>query len=87
MRSIALLISCAAAAAVLAANTPAAAQGGPTYARDQRVHHPRHVRTARPQGDIACGKYGCHPIPPGCHPEPGFDWWGNPTGYDVTICR
>ncbi len=35
---------------------------------------------------IACTPAGCHPIPLGCYPEPDFDIWGNPTGYDRVIC-
>ncbi len=37
-------------------------------------------------GQIACTPTGCQRIPPDCHPEPGFDFWGNPTGYDVIVC-
>jgi hypothetical protein len=45
-------------------------------------------RPARePQGQIACGRYGCVRIPPNCHPEQTYDQWGNPTGSDAIICR
>jgi hypothetical protein len=37
-------------------------------------------------GQIACTLTGCQRIPPGCHPEPGFDFRGNPTGYDIIVC-
>lgn len=47
----------------------------------QSVRHPR-----RPAGKIACTPAGCHRIPPGCYPEPDFDFWGNPTGYDRIVC-
>jgi hypothetical protein len=40
----------------------------------------------RPAGKIACTPAGCHRIPPGCYPEPDFDFWGNPTGYDRIVC-
>jgi hypothetical protein len=43
-------------------------------------------RAPRPPEHIACTPAGCHPTPPGCHPEPGFDPWGNPTGFDVVVC-
>ena len=35
---------------------------------------------------IACTAFGCRPTPPGCYPTAGFDWWGNPTGFDVIVC-
>ncbi|HEY6024350.1 MAG TPA: hypothetical protein VIV34_09255 [Pseudolabrys sp.] len=38
-------------------------------------------------GQIACTIYGCHPIPPGCHPEAGYNWDGIPTGFDIVVCR
>jgi hypothetical protein len=40
----------------------------------------------RVQGQIACTIAGCHPIPPGCHPETGYNWDGIPTGFDVVVC-
>ncbi|MBV9348365.1 MAG: hypothetical protein JO245_10360 [Pseudolabrys sp.] len=36
---------------------------------------------------VACTPLGCHPTPPGCRPERGMDWWGNPYAYDVVVCR
>jgi hypothetical protein len=36
---------------------------------------------------IACTIDGCHPIPPGCHPEIGYNWDGIPTGFDIVVCR
>jgi hypothetical protein len=41
---------------------------------------------ARTSGQIACTIYGCHPIPPGCHPEMGYNWDGIPTGFDIVVC-
>lgn len=38
-------------------------------------------------GQIACTIYGCYPIPPGCHPETGYNWDGIPTGFDIVVCR
>lgn len=89
MRSLGLLLACSAGLALLAPTVSAFAQNSGAYATEYGIqHHRRHaMRVARPQGHIACDKYGCHPIPPGCYPEPGFDWRGNPTGYDVTVCR
>jgi len=37
-------------------------------------------------GQIACTPFGCQRIQPDCHPEQGFDFWGNPTGYDIIVC-
>lgn len=36
---------------------------------------------------IACTIDGCHPIPPGCHPQTGYNWDGIPTGFDIVVCR
>jgi hypothetical protein len=38
-------------------------------------------------GQIACTVTGCHRIPPGCHPQTGYNWDGIPTGFDVVVCR
>jgi hypothetical protein len=38
-------------------------------------------------GQIACTITGCHPIPPHCHPETGYNWDGIPTGFDIVVCR
>ncbi|MFA6267751.1 MAG: hypothetical protein WC670_18795 [Pseudolabrys sp.] len=38
-------------------------------------------------GQIACTAYGCHPIPPNCHPQTGYRWDGMPSGFDVVVCR
>ncbi len=35
---------------------------------------------------IACTIDGCHTIPPGCHPETGYNWDGIPTGFDIVVC-
>lgn len=43
-------------------------------------------RQARPTGQIACTVAGCHPIPPNCHPETGYNWDGIPTGFDIVVC-
>lgn len=44
-------------------------------------------REQRPPGQIACTVSGCIPIPPGCHPETGYNWDGIPTGFDIVVCR
>ena len=38
-------------------------------------------------GQIACTVSGCQRIPPGCHPETGYNWDGIPTGFDIVVCR
>ena len=49
----------------------------------------KHRQPARQRVDgrkIACTRFGCSRIPPGCHPEIEFDFFDNPTGYDKIIC-
>ena len=43
-------------------------------------------RAAQPPQQIACTFFGCRPVPAGCYQREGFDFWGNPTGFDVIIC-
>lgn len=51
-------------------------------------HAPRHVRSTRQaSGQIACTIYGCHRIPAHCRPVTGYNWWGDPTGFDEVACR
>jgi hypothetical protein len=50
-----------------------------------KKHHTVH-RRGRPAGQFACTPAGCHRIPPNCHPEPDFDFFGNPTGFDRIVC-
>ena len=38
-------------------------------------------------GQIACTISGCQRIPPGCHPETGYNWDGIPTGFDIVVCH
>jgi len=68
---------------------PAAAVEKPQAEKPQpkkrRVTHRAVRRSAG--GQIACTRYGCHPVPAGCHPTQGFLWNGMPSGYDVIICR
>jgi len=45
------------------------------------------TRQRRDPGQIACTVSGCHRIPPGCHPETGYNWDGIPTGFDIVVCR
>jgi hypothetical protein len=47
----------------------------------------RHVRVAPAERKIACTIFGCGPVPRGCTPVTGRDWWGNPSDYDQVVCR
>jgi len=38
------------------------------------------------RSQIACTVSGCHPIPPGCRPQTGYNWDGIPSGFDVVVC-
>jgi hypothetical protein len=40
----------------------------------------------RAPNQIACTVSGCHPIPPGCRPQTGYNWDGIPTGFDIVVC-
>lgn len=51
-------------------------------------HTLRHARpTRQAAGQIACTIYGCHRIPANCRPVTGYNWWGDPTGFDDVACR
>jgi len=41
----------------------------------------------REPNKVACTELGCHPIPPGCHPQMGYNWDGIPTGFDIAVCQ
>ena len=76
------LVSCAALAIALIAAGPADARTAATRAT------PKAARTApkpAPQAPIICTKYGCNPLPRGCHAETEFTWEG-PTGYQFIVC-
>lgn len=44
------------------------------------------VTRQREPSQVACTELGCHPIPPGCHPQMGYNWDGIPTGFDIVVC-
>jgi hypothetical protein len=83
-------IACFAAALALtvspAAATPRADHPVAEFSAAKRAKPHRPVRVA-PQRKIACTVFGCHPVPRGCTPVTGFDFWGNPTDYDDVVCR
>ncbi len=84
MRALAFLTLLLAALVVWFAGTPAFADA-PPHAKKTVRHHARRLHPAQ-RTQIACTFLGCHPVPPGCHPEIGYDIWGNPTGFDVVAC-
>ena len=47
----------------------------------------RIVREPQDGRKIACTPAGCAPIPRNCYPTPGMRWDGDPSGYDVIVCR
>lgn len=40
----------------------------------------------RAPSQVACTELGCHPTPPGCQPQMGYNWDGIPTGFDIVVC-
>lgn len=47
------------------------------------------TRKKRPSAaatQIACTRFGCNAIPPGCHIEKEFSPDGTPTGFDLVVC-
>ncbi|HZP69149.1 MAG TPA: hypothetical protein VFB29_04320 [Pseudolabrys sp.] len=64
----------------------------PVYAAPQVATISAATKKAKPvrrqdAGQIACTVSGCHRIPPGCHPQTGYNWDGIPTGFDIVVCR
>jgi hypothetical protein len=56
-------------------------------ASSQMHLHPQRRAAVAPQRQIACTVLGCHPVPPGCHPEPQRYFSGMTTGFDTVVCR
>lgn len=87
MKTVTILLIPFLAAALSLAAAPARADAvAPVAAKKAVRHHPRHARAKR-AAQVACTVYGCHPIPPNCHPVQGYDFWGNPSAFDDVICR
>lgn len=78
-----------AAPAVASGTTPRSAETTrPTDVSAVKRKRQRAVRaTPRTGSQIACTRFGCRPIPPGCRIETEynpFSW--NPSGYDAVVC-
>ena len=89
-RLAALTVAAAVAFGTAGPAAPAAAQSGDpalALAAKTKKKAVRHRARAQPEQQIACTFLGCHPVPAGCHPQIGYDWRGNPTGYDAIACR
>jgi len=96
-RHLPVILVIVALAAGLATGPAAVLAAGPAQAKSVTValsaaakkQPPKHraARRQRPARQVACTMFGCHPIPAGCHPEPGYDWDGMPTGFDIVVCR
>jgi hypothetical protein len=86
--SVAVAAMLAIAIACTASMTPAQAGDGVTPSSAAGKKH--HAKRARPLSDghqIACTVLGCHPVPRNCHPVTGYNFWGEPTGFDDIVCR
>ena len=86
---VALAAGLAAGLGTVLAAGPAQAQSDTVLsaaAKKQPAKH-RAAKRQQPARQVACTMFGCHPIPAGCHPEPGYDWDGLPTGFDIVVCR
>jgi len=68
-------------------NAPGAERGQPSDVSAAK-RQPRVYRAPRRPGtQIACTRFGCRPIPPGCRIETEynpFTW--NPSGFDAVVC-
>lgn len=84
-----LLITAFAAIALANACDCAAAQGSSQQEMTPAAAKKKVPSARRPRRGpeyIACTVLGCHPTPPGCHPEIGYYPNGLPTGFDIVVC-
>jgi hypothetical protein len=97
MRSPFLLTTAAALLGAALLATPAAAgappsaglmtdNAGPIEVSAQRRKRSKARRTAAPATQIACTRFGCRPIPPGCRIVGERTWDGSPSGFDAVVC-
>ena len=86
--TIALLAALAIAGIAPALAAPAHTDTVLLAAKKKKKHVGRHYRAVEPQGQIACGPWGCRRIPSNCSIQGTvLDWRGNPTGIDDVRCR
>jgi hypothetical protein len=53
----------------------------------KRKHPSRHRTQRRTRSQTACTRFGCRPIPRGCHIETEYNpWTWNPSGFDAVVC-
>jgi hypothetical protein len=68
-----------------------AASAATEWSAQRRVRPVRRAHAARPAygaiGGIACTQFGCAPVPVGCIPVTGYDWYGYPRGNDAVVCQ
>ena len=81
LRSVLLSLTCAASLAAFTGQETLSA------APSQKPAKRHSVERREAEGQIACTAFGCHRIPPNCHPATGYYWNGMPTGFDIVVCR
>ena len=57
------------------------AVAGDTVALSAATKKKKTATRRQEPNQVACTELGCHPIPPGCHPQMGYNWDGIPTGF------
>jgi hypothetical protein len=74
---------------IAASKSPSAEATRPAKASATKRKRTRAYRAVvrQPQTQIACTRYGCNPIPPGCRIETEYNLrsW-NPSGFDAVVC-
>lgn len=78
----------AAGAAPLAAPTEVQSKASDAISAAKRKKRPAgHRAYGRSGTQIACTRFGCRPIPPGCRIRTEYNpWTWNPTGFDAVVC-
>jgi hypothetical protein len=52
------------------------AVAGDTVALSAATKKKKTATRRQEPNQVACRELGCHPIPPGCHPQMGYNWDG-----------
>ena len=91
---ITIMLTAAAALAAMTIGHPAAAATASlphaaTFQADELSAAKRkRARAYRAQPQVACTRFGCRPIPPGCRIVTEYNpWTWNPSGFDAVVCR